>query len=91
MKTWSSRALPPEITAKLRKDFPPGSPASVLSSELLRQGFVVADAPCSKDPSIKGASINIPALVSTDAHIYWQADANGKLIWTAGRVWYTGP
>jgi hypothetical protein len=95
MKAWSSRALSPELTARLTKKFPPGSQALALSSELRRQGFSVGRSPCPASPSIQAASINIPAsgfaVVETDADVYWQSDADGKLVWTAGHVVYTGP
>jgi len=84
----------PEINQRLKRDFPPGSPAVLLRRSLIRQGFKLEGA-CSPDHSVWLATFRqrggngitaFPAFVS----VYWREDAAARLIWASGDVAWTG-
>ena len=80
-------ALSPELNVRLMKEFPPGSPASRLNKELVREGFRL-DAPCDEDKSIHTASYlqEHYVLYQLQSSVYWKFDRQNKLIWTMGFV-----
>jgi hypothetical protein len=84
----SPAALSPEFNARLERRYPPGSPDTVLVSELTAAGFKSAGA-CKSDPNIRilafDDKVTIPNVV---AEVYWQADSNGRMTWTKGFVRY---
>jgi hypothetical protein len=90
-------ATSPELSARLSKQFPIGSPASNLQAELERQGFKLAPPPCSENPSVRRATARISDAIrldsfpyQMDADVYWSVDSRGRVTWTAGRVSFTG-
>ena len=86
-------AVSPELSDRLSRQFPPGSPASALKEELSTDGFQAPSA-CEADPTIMGAAFfqKGSGLFAYDvnASVYWQADGDGKIIWTKGVIFYTG-
>jgi hypothetical protein len=93
---WASKsplAISPEFNDRLATRFPPGSPESRLIEDLSREGFVMMGA-CESAPTIRIMTFKaegIGLVVSEiGASAYWQADANGKIVWTKGFVAYTG-
>ena len=83
----SALAQSPEMTERLRQQFPPGTPTDALRSALLRQGFSV-EGPCSPDRSISWAQFrrNGNEVV---ANVYWREGSDRRLIWSFGEVYYT--
>lgn len=84
----------PEIRDRLINDFPPGSPASLLRSALIEQGFNI-QANCSLNKSIHwarfqatGQGANFETIVL--GMIYWTEDDRGKVVWTSGNILYSG-
>jgi hypothetical protein len=84
----------PEIVARLRRRFPPGSPAPVLRSYFKQQDFELYEG-CSPDRSISLATFrqrggngitSFPAFVA----VYWKGDGAARIVWTTGDVAYTG-
>jgi hypothetical protein len=81
----------PEMIDRLRKSFPPGSPASRLRASLVRQGFTLEGA-CPRgyppNPSVSWAQYrrNGNEVV---ANVYWRETPDGRLIWTFADVAYT--
>ena len=86
-------AVSPELSDRLSRQFPPGSPASVLKEELSTDGFQAPSA-CEADPTIMGAAFFQKGggwlAYDVNASVYWQADGDGKIIWTKGVIFYTG-
>ena len=91
----SEEAKSPEVEDRLRMQFPPGTPANLLRSALLLQGFSFID-DCPNDLSIKRATFQqngggffgpYPAF----AIVAWKIDGEDRIIWTKGTVAYTGP
>jgi len=89
----SKLALSPDLSERLDRQFPIGSPESALKNELAADGFAAPES-CEADPSImrarffqKGAGF---LRYDVDASVYWKTDGNGKLVWTAGFIFYGG-
>ncbi len=80
-------AASPEINERLSRDFPPGSPASMLSAELIKEGFTI-DPPCSDDTTIKIASYTQKHYFLYQAYgtIYWKVDSAGNIVWSEGFI-----
>ena len=85
----------PEIVARLRASYRPGSSASQLRSNLLRQGFTIHNG-CSTDRSVSWAEFRQKATNGLDTYtaafgtVYWRQDATGRLLWATGDIAYTG-
>jgi hypothetical protein len=85
----------PEIVERLRADFPAGSPASKLRTNLLRQGFIIHDG-CSVDKSVSWAefqqrrSNGVATYQAAFGTVYWKQDPAGRVIWAHGDIAYTG-
>ena len=85
----------PEIVARLRAGYPPGSPASKLRTSLSKQGFAIHDG-CSADKSVSWAefrqhrSNGVGTYTAAFGTVYWKQDAVGRLVWTTGDIAYTG-
>src|SRR5262249_3502379 len=91
----SDEAKSPELEDRLRMQFPPGTPANLLTRALLSQGFSLIE-DCPNDSSIKRATFSqdgggffgpYPAF----AIVAWKMDAEDQIVWTKGAVAYTGP
>jgi hypothetical protein len=83
----------PEIAARLRRDFPPGSPSGALIAALREQGFSLHR--CATDPSIGHARFsqsggNGITAMDAVADIYWKADDEGRLVRTTGNIAFRG-
>ena len=85
----------PEIVERLRADFPAGSPASKLRTNLSRQGFIIHDG-CSVDKSVSWAefrqrrSNGVATYQAAFGTVYWKQDPAGRVIWATGDIAYTG-
>ena len=85
----------PQIVARLRTAFPPGSLASKLRTSLTRQGFIIHDA-CSADKSVSWADFQQRGFNGTATYqaafgtVYWKQDKVGRLTWATGDIAYTG-
>lgn len=91
----TSEALSPELTARLRREFPSGTPAATLEMSLRRQGFGQIRE-CDGEPSVRTATFRergggLFQLYSTFAVVAWKQDETGKILWTKGHVDFTGP
>ena len=86
-------AVSPDLSDRLNRQFPPGTPASALKAELSTDGFEPPSA-CEADPTIMGTAFfrKGSGLFAYDvsASVYWKADADGKIIWTRGFIFYAG-
>jgi hypothetical protein len=86
-------AISPEFNSRLEKSFPPGSAEQALIDSLEKQGFVL-NGHCKSDPTINEASFHANGTgflpYATIAAAYWQADAEGRIVWTKGFVRYSG-
>ncbi len=86
-------AVSPELSDRLSRQFPPGSPASALKDELSIDGFEPPSA-CEADPTIMGAAFFQKGgglfAYDVNASVYWKVDGDGKIIWTTGVIFYTG-
>ncbi len=86
-------AISPEFNSRLQNAFPPGSAERDLLASLSAQGFVLSD-PCKADSTIRIASFHADGRgflrYATNAQVYWQADADGRIVWTKGFVAYIG-
>ena len=82
-------AISPELNARLASRFPPGTPEKVLVNALLRMGFKTAGS-CKDDGTIHILRFDEQGsgFVKTKADVYWQASAEGKILWTKGFVRY---
>lgn len=93
MMARSKLAVSPELSDRLSRQFPLGSPASALKEELSTDGFEAPSA-CEADPTIMGAAFfqKGSGLLPYDvnASVYWKADGDGKIIWTKGFIFYMG-
>ena len=83
----------PEMRERLRRDFPPGTAEVRLIAELQRQGFTVSR--CPEAPSVGLATIRQKtgsAMVATEVegNVSWKVDAQKRIVWTNGRVFYSG-
>ena len=83
----------PEIIDRLRKSFPPGSPASRLRESLARQGFKTPQ-PCPRGyPRPPNANVNWAQYRRNGnevvANVYWRETSDGRIIWTFADVGYT--
>jgi len=90
-----TEAHSPRMEERLARDFPAGTPESVLVVSLTRQGFK-PEAACDNDGSIHRASFNqsggglfgpYPAL----SEVAWKVDSRGRIVWTKADVMYIGP
>jgi hypothetical protein len=86
-------AVSPEFNSRLENAFPQGSPEEALIDSLTGQGFVLSGQ-CKADSTIRFLSFHAEGSgflpYATNAQVYWQADANGRIVWTKGFVRYTG-
>jgi hypothetical protein len=86
-------AVSPEFNSRLENAFPQGSPEEALIDSLTGQGFVLIGQ-CKADSTIRFLSFHAEGSgflpYATNAQVYWQADANGRIVWTKGFVRYTG-
>ena len=86
-------AISPELNQRLLEAFPPGSTEDALTKFLLAQGFSFHGA-CDIDPFVRHASFNQKGKGSlayrTHAQVFWQVDADGKVVWTKGGVGFRG-
>ncbi len=89
----SPEALSPELDARLREQFPPGTPADTLVTNLKGWHFEIAES-CSEDPSIKRAHYQEPegwiVFMPMTANIYWKVGQDGSIVWTKGFVAFAG-
>jgi hypothetical protein len=84
----------PEIVARLKRAFPPGSAAADLRRSLRRQGFALHDR-CSRDGSVSwaefrqrgGDGVTSMAALGT---VFWREDPAGRLVWTTGDIAFRG-
>ncbi|WP_296738659.1 hypothetical protein [Mesorhizobium sp.] len=87
-------ALSPELDQRLRVQFPPGTPASKLSTTLVNQGFTIGS-PCKEDTSIKVANYiqkedGILLLTRTESSVFWKVHEQENIVWTQGFVMFIG-
>jgi hypothetical protein len=86
-------ALSPELNSRLEAQFPPGSPEQALIDSLTEQGFVLSGQ-CKTDSTIRIASFDAPGHgflpYATSAQVYWQADADRRIVWTKGFLMFIG-
>ena len=92
----SQEALSPELTARLAQQFPAGSDAALLERALRSQGFRIRGRPCPTAPAIRlaefrqrGGGFSGPYPIF--AHVAWEQDDGGRLVWAKGHVQFTGP
>jgi hypothetical protein len=82
-----------ELSDRLGRQFPLGSPASVLKEELSTDGFEAPTA-CEADPTIMSATFfqKGSGLLPYDvnASVYWKVAGDGKIVWTKGFIFYQG-
>jgi hypothetical protein len=80
----------PEIVSRLKRDYPPGSLSEDLEHALIQMGFKMI--PCRGALAArfdqKGGN-GITSMPAT-AVIIWKADEQGRILWTAGDIAYTG-
>ena len=92
-RTARQLAISPELNSRLESSFPRGSPEQTLIESLGSQGFALSDH-CKSDSTIRIATFHSPGrgflAYATDAQVYWQADAKGRIVWTKGFVAYRG-
>ena len=90
----SSKPSPSEFSRRLATEFPAGSNEITLLTELKDQGFV-PHGTCDLDPSMRIAKFHLSGTwsspVAIDAFAYWKLDEHGRIAWTSGEVWLTGP
>jgi hypothetical protein len=84
----------PEIVARLKRDFPVGTPAVKLRDALEKQGFEIRDG-CSPDKSVSVAIFrqsggNGITAMAAFGSVYWKQDKAGRLVWTTGDIAFTG-
>lgn len=86
-------AISPELNQRLLEAFPPGSTEDALTKFLLAQGFSFHGS-CDTEPLIRHASFSqkhkSSLAYSTHALVFWQVDADGKVVWTKGVVGFRG-
>ena len=86
-------AVSPEFNSRLESGFPPGSSEQAFIDSLTGQGFVLSGR-CKADSTVRIASFHADGsgflAYATNAQVYWQADADGRIVWTKGFVRYTG-
>ncbi len=86
-------AISPELNQRLLEAFPPGATEEALKNFLLKQGFSFHGA-CDIDPFVRHASFNQKGKGSlayrTHAQVFWEVDADGKVVWTKGVVGFSG-
>ncbi len=86
-------AISPELNQRLLEAFPPGSTEVALTKFLVAQGFSFHGS-CDTEPLIRHASLNQKGkgslAYSTHAQVFWQVDADGKVVWTKGVVGFSG-
>jgi hypothetical protein len=86
-------AISPELNQRLLEAFPPGATEEALTNFLLKQGFSFHGA-CDTDPLIRHASFNQKGkgflAYRTHAQVFWEVDADGKVVWTKGVVGFSG-
>jgi hypothetical protein len=83
-------ALSPEFNARLASKFPPGSDEKTMTDALAHMGFKPAGS-CEEDRTVRILRFDKrgSGLVDVTAVVYWQADSEGKILWTKGFVAYT--
>jgi hypothetical protein len=84
----------PEIALRLRREFPPGTPAARLREALARQGFRLHE-PCSPDGSIRWAEFrqsggNGITAMAAFGIVYWKENDAGRLVWATGDISFIG-
>lgn len=77
------------IVERLNRQFPKGSSAKTLESELLKQGFTVRV--CKTDPSIRTAVYRWKEHWGGQGLIAFKSDEEGRLVWSTGFNSYGGP
>lgn len=83
----------PEITQRLRQQFPPGTAEADLTRLLADEGF---DAPlaCEADSSIRHAHFFQKGTgflpYDANADVFWKVDADGRIVWAQGGIFYQG-
>ena len=81
----------PEIVARLRAAFPPGTSAASLQGALLNQGFKMDTCP---KPNLKRATFNQTGgggiLYQAFANVTWKTDASGQIEWATGNISFRG-
>lgn len=89
----SPLAISPELDARLRQRFPPGSDEDRLVAELRHEGF--GEPSVCQDASVRfarfqqrgGGMLWFPMWAAA----YWKVDDAGRIVWTRGFVAFTGP
>jgi hypothetical protein len=83
-------AISPELNARLSSRFPPGTAETTLTNALAGMGFRPSGS-CDEDRTIRSLRFDKrgSGLVDVTAVVYWQADSQGKILWTKGFVAYT--
>jgi len=89
----SGIAISPELDARLKQQFPPGTSEQALVNALMSQGFKRVGS-CHTDASIQQASFSKPGTgilpYDIGADVYWKHDDRGRIVWTKGLVQYSG-
>ena len=81
-------AVSPELEQRLARQFPPGSPESVLVASLAEQHFATPS-PCRNDSSVRfsyylGPKGSKPGRGPVDATVYWKVNDASQIVWTHG-------
>lgn len=88
--TRSSASNLTRVYARLSSRFPPGTAETTLANALAGMGFRPSGS-CDEDRTIRSVRFDKrgSGLVDVTAVAYWQADSQGKILWTKGFVAYT--
>ncbi|HTQ99022.1 MAG TPA: hypothetical protein VMH83_03490 [Candidatus Acidoferrum sp.] len=82
-----------EVDMRLEREFPAGTDAALLSKYLAAQGFK-PEAPCEGDASVQRASFFRKGVgflpYDTSATVYWKVDAQQRIVWTKGFLFFIG-
>lgn len=83
----------PVVSQRLQTRFPTGTDAALLSKYLVDQGFQLA-APCASDASVQRATYfrrGVGLLpYDTSSTIYWKIDAQQRIEWVKGFLFFQG-
>jgi hypothetical protein len=86
-------AVSPEFSSRLENAFPPRSPEQASIDSLTAHGFELRGQ-CKADPTIRIAGFHANGsgflAYAPNAEVYWQANADGRIVWMKGFVMYTG-
>ena len=86
-------AISPEFNQRLLDAFPPGTHEETLTNFLSKHRFSFHGS-CDTNPHIRRASFAQKGkgflAYDTHAQVFWEVDADGKVVWTKGFVAFTG-